>query len=241
MKYALFSDMHGNLEAYKAVADELEGEKGIRYFCIGDIVGYGADPKPCIRLTRKLDPVIVCGNHDWASVGLTSVEYFNEHAKKAVLWTASELGKRDADYLRSLDLIYKDRDMTLVHGTLMNPELFNYVFDLQTARRMMELMTTRVGFIGHSHVPGIFIMNGDSVEYTEAAKVNMRDDRRYLVNVGSVGQPRDGDPRASFCVWDRDAGTVEIKRAVYDVGKAQMKIREAGLPDFLARRLGEGR
>ena len=244
MKYAIFSDIHGNLEAYQAVLGALRKEGELKYFCVGDIVGYGADPAACIKATKRLNPVIVCGNHDWAAVGLTSMEYFNDYAKKAALWTASVLGKEDKDYLSSLKLTYTDEEMTLVHGTLMRPGRFEYVFDFDTAYRMMELMATKIAFIGHSHVPGIFFMEGDNVEYNSGPKVKYSKDsqnKKCLVNVGSVGQPRDGDWRASYCVWDKDAGTLEIKRVEYDVAKARKKILDAGLPEILAERLRKGR
>jgi len=241
MKYAIFSDMHGNLEAYKAVLSALEKEGKLKYFCLGDIVGYGADPKACIAMTKEIDPVLVCGNHDWAAVGLASTEYFNDYAKMAVLWTSSVLDEGDKEYLRSLKLTYLDKDMTLVHGTLMRPELFEYVFDIDTAYKMMSIMSTKMAFIGHSHVPGIFTLEGKNIEYTAVRKISISKDKKYLVNVGSVGQPRDGDWLASFCIWDRDARTIEIKRVEYDINKARQKIIDAGLPLFLAERLGEGR
>lgn len=241
MKYAIFSDIHGNLEAYESVLKALKREKRLKYFCAGDIVSYGADPVACIKITRKLNPVIVGGNHDWASVGLTPIEYFNDYARKSVLWTASSLDEKGKDYLRSLPLIYIDNEITMVHGTLMRPEDFEYIFDLDTAYKMTNLMVTRIGFVGHSHVPGIFTLENGKIEYTKGPKVKIEKQKRYLVNVGSVGQPRDGDWRASFAIFDRDAGTIEIRRVEYDLPKAQKKILDAGLPEILAERLSEGR
>jgi len=241
MKYAVFSDMHGNLEAYQAVLSALEREDIHKYYCVGDIVGYGADPSVCIDITKRLNPVIVCGNHDWAAAGLTSAENFNPYAKKAVLWTASVLTDEEKDNLRSLKLTYEDEDATLVHGTLMEPEDFGYVFDSETAYNMMNLMKTQVSFIGHSHSPVVFTLYKDKIEYTADPVFKVQEGRKYLVNVGSVGQPRDGDSRAAFCIWDRAARLIEIRRVEYDIGKAQKKILDAGLPGILAERLGEGR
>lgn len=241
MKYAIFSDMHSNLEAYQSVLNAFRKEGELKYFCIGDIVGYGADPVACLELTKELDPIVVCGNHDWAAVELASIEYFNDHAKRAVLWTASALGKDDKDYLRSLQLTYADDDLAMVHGTLMRPEYFDYVFDFQTAYQMIKLMPAKIAFIGHSHVPGIFCLKDEKIEYAAGSKIKIGQDKRYLVNVGSIGQPRDGDWRPSYCIWDKDAGTIEIKRIEYNIDKAQKKIIEAGLPGFLATRLSEGR
>jgi diadenosine tetraphosphatase ApaH/serine/threonine PP2A family protein phosphatase len=241
MKYIIFSDIHGNIEAYNAVINVLPKEEGTKYFCVGDIVGYGADPIECITATKKLEPVIVCGNHDWACVGLMSTEYFNETAKKAVKWTSSVLNSEHRDYLKKLDLIYKDSDLTLVHGTLMQPESFRYIFDYKTAYQMMNLMETNIGFIGHSHIPGVFFLEGDKIGYTRRPKIDLEKDGKYLINVGSIGQPRDGDWRACFCIWDRQAGTIEMRRVEYDISAAQRKILEAGLPPALAARLGDGR
>lgn len=233
--------MHGNFEAYEAVLDALNKEGAVKNFCVGDIVGYGADPAACIEATIKSGAVAVCGNHDWAAVGLTSLEHFNHYAKEAAIWTASNLREKDREYLKSLKLTYVDDDITLVHGALMHPELFEYVIDPRTAHRMMSLMETKIAFIGHSHVPGIFRSEKDKVEYTQAPEVLIEDGKKYLVNVGSVGQPRDGDKRASYCIWDKDKRLLRIKRAEYDIETAQKKILDAGLPEILSERLSEGR
>ena len=240
-RYAVFSDVHGNLEAYKSFLDTIQKEDCSRNFCAGDIVGYGADPRECILLTRQLAPVVVCGNHDWGSVDLTSIEYFNDNAKQAVLWTASILGDDEKEYLKGLPLSYTDDELTMVHGTLMRPESFDYILDFKTAYQMMKMMPTRMAFIGHSHVPGIFSLKDDRISYTAEPKLAISDDMSYLINVGSIGQPRDGDWRPSYCIWDKDQGTIELKRIAYDVKKAQEKIIEAGLPEYLASRLSEGR
>ncbi len=241
MKYAIFSDMHGNQEAYESVLNDVAKENPDKYFCVGDIVGYGANPNECLKMTKSLAPVAVCGNHDWASVELTSIEYFNEYARQALLWTSSGLTDEDKDYLRSLHLTYADDDLTMVHGTWMRPENFDYVFDFQTASRMTKMIPTKIGFIGHSHVAGAFFVEDGQQEYSVQSKIKIERDKSYLINVGSVGQPRDGDRRASYCIWDKDKGTIETRRVEYDIEKAKKKIVEAGLPRFLATRLSEGR
>jgi len=241
MKYVIFSDIHGNLEAYKSFLAAARKEGKAKYYCVGDIVGYGADPNECVELTIALDPTIVCGNHDWGSVDLTSLEYFNESARQAVIWTKSKLRPANADYLRSLKLTHEDDELTLVHGAIMKPERYGYVYDLQTAQKMLERILTNIAFIGHSHVPGIFTLDNGKVTYTARPKITVEEGKRYLVNVGSVGQPRDGDWRASYYIWDRDANTLELKRIEYDLAGAQKKIKAEGLPGFLATRLGEGR
>lgn len=241
MKYAIFSDMHGNLEAYTAVLNEMRKEGPSRYICAGDIVGYGADPSECIRLTKEIDPVIVCGNHDWAAVGKTSIEYFNEYAKRAVLWTSSALTAEEKGYLEALDLVHVDQEISLVHGTLMRPESFDYVFNAGTAYAVLDMMKTRVGIIGHTHVPAIYSLEDGKLDRTPGSIKQMSRGGKYLINVGSIGQPRDGDPRAAYCIWDIDTDTIEIKRVQYDIGKAQRKMLDAGLPERLAHRLMRGR
>lgn len=241
MKYAIFSDIHGNLEAYQAVLNSLKGEGRVKYICVGDIVGYGADPEECIHITKRLGPIVIAGNHDWAAVNKTALDYFNDYAKKAVQWTSGEINADEKQYLKALELIYISKDMTVVHGTLMRPEMFEYAFDYATAHRMLKLMETSIAFIGHTHVPGIFSLNKDRVEYGSGPTVKISASKKYLVNVGSIGQPRDGDPRASYCIWDTNSGKIEIRRVDYDIEKTQKKIIDAGLPEFLAKRLSEGR
>lgn len=241
MKYAVFSDMHGNLEAYQSVLDAMKKEGPSKYFCVGDIVSYGADPSACIDMTKDLNPAIVCGNHDRAAAGLTPLEYFTDYARAAVLWTRGVLMEEDREYLGSLKLAYIDKDLTMVHGTLSQPALFEYVFDFDTAYRMLARAETPVSFIGHSHSPGIFMLDDGKLDFTKGPKIRIEKDKKYLVNAGSVGQPRDGDWRAAFCIWDRDTAAIEIKRVEYDIKTAQKKILAAGLPKILAERLSEGR
>lgn len=240
MKYAVFADMHANLEAYQAVLGSIEREKVDKYFCVGDVVGYGADPAGCIEITEELDCVTVAGNHDWATVGLVDIGYFNPHAKTAVLWTREAISTRNAEYLKKLQLVYEDDELTMVHGTLNRPEEFQYVPDTRAAYPTMEIMKTKITFIGHSHAAGIFTLENGEPGYSVKPKVNIEPQKKYLVNVGSVGQPRDRDWRAAFCIYDRDNQSIEIKRVEYDIKKTQKKILKAGLPEVLAHRLAEG-
>lgn len=241
MKYAIFSDVHGNLEAFKAVLEAMSGEKPGKYLCVGDIVGYGADPAECIKMTQGLNPETVAGNHDWAVGELVDAGYFNSSAKAAVLWARENLTKKDLGYLKSLKLTYQNSHISMVHGTLDCPEAFSYVLNGYTAARTMALMPTPLCFIGHSHVAGTFCDAKGIVNYTPGGKVKVDPGNKYLVNVGSVGQPRDGDPRASYCIYDTKKAYVEIKRVSYDIKTAQRKILKQGLPEILASRLSEGR
>jgi predicted phosphodiesterase len=241
MRYAILGDIHSNLEAYEAVLAELKDEKDLKYFSVGDIVGYGADPVAAIEITRSLGTTSVCGNHDWAAAGLIETSDFNPNAEAAILWTKDILGIGDIEYLKGLELVYENSDLTLVHGTLNRPEDFDYVLDTYIAYKMMMLAKTKVSFIGHSHIAGIFILEDDMPRYTVKQSITIEPDAKYLVNVGSVGQPRDGDWRAAYCIYDTGKKTLEIRRAEYDVKKAMNKILKAGLPKMLAYRLAEGR
>jgi predicted phosphodiesterase len=241
MRYGIFSDVHSNLEAFESVIKVMENEKLDAYMCIGDIVGYGADPSSCIKLTKELTHNVICGNHDWASVGLFDTSYFNAFAKEAVYWTAKVLSKTEKDYLRSLKISYEQSNFEAVHGSLIEPERFHYILDLYSALQNFAVMRKQICFIGHSHSPVIFYKSGENILYTKLTKIELDKNTSYIVNVGSVGQPRDGDPRASYVVYDEDNSIVEIKRVSYNVRKAQNKILDADLPFVLAKRLSEGR
>ncbi len=242
MRYAIFSDVHSNREALQAVLKALEEEQVDKYLCAGDIVGYAADPKECIDTVRPLAEAVVAGNHDWASAGMVAIDYFNPFAKEAVLWTTRTLGKQDISFLGSLQLTYRNEDLTMVHGTLDEPEEFNYLVDEHSARLTFGALEGRVCFLGHSHIAGIFVKDGrGAVRYLKEPCVAIEDNSQYIVNVGSVGQPRDGDPRAAYCVYDTAERQICIKRAGYDVERARGKIIEAGLPAILGDRLLSGR
>jgi len=242
MCYAVVSDIHGNLEALESVLSAVSEERVDGYLFVGDVVGYGADPKECIKLLKSLDPAVaIAGNHDWGAIDKLDVSYFSEAAMAAIICTKRTLDDGELEYLRSFPLSYEDEKLTLVHGTLNMPEEFYYISDTEDAYVSLSLMKNPVCFIGHSHVPGIFTSDHTKVEYVESANVKLDSERRYLVNVGSVGQPRDGNPDASFAIYDDEELTVELKRARYDVKKAQAKILKAGLPAQLADRLSEGK
>ena len=242
MCYYVLSDIHGNLEALQAVLDDISKDKKGEYLSAGDIVVYGADPKACIKIVKSLSPkVLIAGNHDWGAIGLADIEYFNEYAKEAVIWTKGVLIKNESNYLKSFSLVHIDKTFTVVHGSLNSPENFYYILNSVEAYFTFNLMKTSLCFIGHSHIPGTFCLDGNRVDYTTKTKIKIENSKKYIVNAGSIGQPRDGDPRASYAIYDEDKGEVEIKRVVYDVGRAQKKILGAGLPKLLASRLSEGR
>ena len=251
MRYAVLSDIHSNLEALTAVLDSLAPERIDRYLCLGDVVGYGADPSACLQRLQSCEAVIVGGNHDLACVGKLGTEWFNDAARAAVLWTREHLSFSDLDFLRRFPLITTVEPFTLVHGTLRHPQRFDYLVDVGQAVDTITTCRTLMCLAGHTHLPCVIEYDRAQRRLTriltttaELVEVSFRDDPsalRYLVNPGSIGQPRDGDPRASVAVIDTDQHRISIRRIPYDVATAQQKIRKAGLPGFLADRLAAGR
>ena len=242
MRYAIFADIHANLEAFEAVLQALASECIEQYLCVGDIVGYSANPRECIHRLKQLNPITVCGNHDWASAGLLDTSYFNPYAKEAVVWTEEQLSAEDKQFLRGLKLTYNNELLTLVHGTLNNPEQFHYIYDAYTAKETLKLTDTNICFVAHSHIPVVLLKERDNrINFSLKSEIEISPKVVYVVNLGSVGQPRDGDPRASFCIYDSDKRIVEIRRINYNIKEAQNKIIKAGLPGTLAGRLAEGR
>lgn len=238
MRYGIFSDVHSNLEALEEVIKAYKKESIDKYLCVGDIVGYAANPKECIEKVQTLVAATAAGNHDWGSTGKFPADYFNPEAKTAVIWSGQQLNAKEKYYLDSLGLVYKNEDLTLVHGTLDNPGEFKYMDNGYQAFLSFKSLETKLCFIGHSHVPGVFIKDKDNnISYTNESKIFLKKDCQYIVNVGSTGQPRDGDNRACYCVFDADKKEIEIKRLDYDIKTAAKKIIDSGLPRFLAERL----
>ena len=240
MKYAIVSDIHANLEAFTAVLEVIEKENCDKIICLGDIVGYGANPRECVELVRKHEMATIAGNHDFACIGKTNINYFNTYAKEATLWTREVTTEEDKTFMRELPLVDYHDNFTVVHGTLYSPELFDYIQTTYDAYLSLQLLENQVCFLGHSHVP-ITFFQGEMISYTLASEIKLEKGVRALVNVGSVGQPRDDNPKASFAIYDVDNEVVRITRVKYDIEKAGQKIRDAGLPAPLAERLKFGR
>jgi len=242
MRYGIFSDVHSNLEALEAVILAFQKEEIDRYLCLGDIVGYGANPKECIQKVRSLTDICCAGNHDWATVNLFALDYLNSEAAFAVLWTKRLLNAQEKSYLEALKLVYKNKDLVLVHGTLDNPQEFNYLTNVYIAEETFRLMETNICFIGHTHIPSIFNKVGnDHVYCFKESNIRLEEKSKYIINVGSVGQPRDGNPKAAFCVYDTKTKEVQIKRTGYDIKTARKKILNEEMPEFLGDRLIIGR
>ncbi|MBI4342785.1 MAG: metallophosphoesterase family protein [Candidatus Omnitrophica bacterium] len=250
MRYAVLSDIHSNLEALTAVLDALASERIDRYLCLGDAIGYGADPSACLERLQACEAVAVSGNHELGCLGTLDLDWFHEAAKAAILWTRDHLSFTELNLLRRWPLKTAEGPCTLVHATLRHPERFEYLIDAGQAVETLAWCQTPFCLAGHTHLPCV-------VEYDRASRQLVRvitqpqeladvtltghSARRVLVNPGSIGQPRDGDPRASVAVIDEEARRVSIHRVAYDVTAAQQKIRQAGLPGLLADRLAVGR
>lgn len=238
MRYGIFSDVHSNLEALIAAVEAYKKEGIDRYLCIGDIVGYASNPRECVEEIQALAPLAVAGNHDWAAVGLFSTEYFNREANDAVLWTKENLDEKSRRFLEGLKLIYKNEDLFLAHSTLDNPGDFNYMTDISASLESFNLLENNICFVGHTHVAGFFAKekNGPII-YRENDVIDIKKENKYIVNVGSLGQPRDGNAKAAYCIYDTEKREVLIKRIGYNIKRAREKIFEAGLPKFFGNRL----
>jgi len=240
MRYGILSDIHGNLEALQAVVDRCKKEGVEGFLCLGDIVGYGANPRECLDMIRQLKAVSVAGNHDWAVSGRLDPVYFNWTAKAAVVWTKKQISSDDIAFLKSLEPVFKNGEVILTHGTLNEPERFHYMAYMLQAEETFRLMDRSVCFIGHTHAPQIIIEQDETSRRSDTLKVTIDPESKYIINAGSVGQPRDGNAMAAYCMYDTDTRLVEVKRAPYDIKTAQEKILKAGLPASLAQRLSVG-
>jgi predicted phosphodiesterase len=242
MTYAIISDIHGNLEAFLSVVKYIEShqEKIDRVICLGDVVGYGADPGECIRISREISDVILAGNHDFAVCEQTSIEDFNSYAKEAVLWSRDTLNEDEISFLKKLPLKHEEEIIDFVHSSLYRPEFWRYLFSTYDTHIDFRILEKKILFVGHTHVPIIFEDDGKNVKALSPSELSLNSHNKYIINPGSVGQPRDRDPRASFAIFDSDREYIEIVRIEYDIKKAQKKILDAGLPEILATRLDYG-
>jgi len=242
LKWAVLSDIHGNLEAFNAVLDCLSKEGIDRVAFLGDIVGYGANPNECIDLLKDIADIMVAGNHDYGAVGLTDTSNLNPVARAAIEWTAKELSTVNRNFLSGFHLISIIDDITFVHSTPYNPQNWDYLSYRDDLTMNFDSFKTRICFIGHSHIPVVFKKDkGERVSLSKALIVRLEEGARYLINVGSVGQPRDGIPDAAFGIYDAKECVFTLKRSPYDIGTAQKKIIKAGLPERLAARIAVGR
>jgi predicted phosphodiesterase len=242
MRIALYSDVHGNLEALNAVLKDMNREEVDKKYCLGDLVGYGPNPNECIETVRENAEIILAGNHDWAAVGLTAKTYFNPYALESLEWTIKQLTDENREFLKTLVPNAIAGDLELAHATPLEPTQWRYILSLQDAMDNYLSMETKLCFIGHSHIPSImeFADENNIIPIYDIYKV-LEKNRKYLINVGSVGQPRDSNREACYLVYDDKERNVEYRRVEYEIAKVQKKMKKHKFPEYIIKRLSEGR
>lgn len=245
MRLAVFSDIHANLEALETVLNDAGAQSVHRWFCLGDIVGYGANPNQCIERIRAL-PKLNCllGNHDAAAIWRYSPYAMTKDATQAILWTIDRLSKRNNAYLQQRPSTLAMGNILFSHANPYNPEAYRYVINNKYAQRSFRATREQLLFVSHSHRPMIITRKNmfQTVFFppTGSLTCDLSRKKRQIINCGSVGQPRDRDPRACYCILDTRQNTIEFRRLEYDYVRTGQKIKEAGLSDYLARRLAKG-
>ncbi|HEV2261192.1 MAG TPA: metallophosphoesterase family protein [Candidatus Rubrimentiphilum sp.] len=241
MRYAVVSDIHGNLESLQAAFALLRPDD--RILCLGDIVGYGPDPNACVQMIRDRATETVLGNHEVAAVDNFGVEYFNPAARSAIEWTQGVLDKPNAEWLNSLSYEVRHPEFLMVHGAPVH--YFEYILDKRRAKAAFERTDAPIIFVGHTHVAEYYVLEPDgSVGHEHrqhGGELILDPQKRYIIDVGSVGQPRDLNPQPSFVFYEPHERRVQWVRYDYPIAKVQEKIRVAGLPEVLAVRLDQGR
>lgn len=240
MHCAVMADVHSNLEALEAVLRDIEKKKIPDMIFLGDAVGYGPDPNKCLEILRDACSVLIAGNHDRAATCPDDTEHFNEYAKAAVLWTREELSEENKAFIEALALTteMKDDGVLLVHSTPKEPEAWHYLLTLWDAEINFNYFDQRICMLGHSHQPFVIerLPSGEMV--IQSKEISLGSSARYILNAGSVGQPRDRDPRACYMMIDGEK--VEFVRIAYDIEKTQKKMHDSGLPLPLIERLARG-
>jgi predicted phosphodiesterase len=247
MRIAVVSDIHANLAALEAVLAHASNDSAVdAVWCLGDTVGYGPQPSECIARLKEASAVWVAGNHERAATGAIGVEEFNPDAAVAALWTREQLAKDEAGLLDGLPEVLTHDGCTLVHGTLRWP-IWEYLASEEAALAHMQMMETVFGFVGHTHVPLLAVQEPEQPDDCELFRLNdgavvrLGGEEKLVINPGSVGQPRDGDPRASYAIYDTSEQTVTVMRVEYEVNATQRLMAEAELPRWLIERLSFGR
>ena len=229
MKYAIISDIHSNLEALQKAFEIIDKKKVDVIICLGDIVGYGANPNECVNIVKERCSIVLLGNHDNAAIDTTNASDFNHLARAAIQWTHDELTEESAKYLASLPYTAAKENLFFVHSSPRTPEAWDYILSREEAIYAFQFFSEKICFIGHTHVPGIFSLSN------KVREINQNE--RYIINVGSIGQPRDGNPMLSFGIFDIDQWSYQHIRSPYDIQTASMKIMERGLPQELSIRI----
>lgn len=243
MRYAIIADIHANLAAFEAVLADMERQGGVdKIWCLGDVVGYGPDPHECIELLRETDHICVAGNHDWAAIGKVDTANFNSDAAAACRWTARQLSSSDVKYLEDLPLVIEEDNFTLVHGSPREP-IWEYLISIGIAEENFARFKTQFCLVGHSHVPLAFSYDENGTCTANRFLPDVRlflGNVRLIINPGGVGQPRDGDPKASYAIYDSETRQIRLYRVNYDIRSTQDRMVGYGLPLRLVARLSYG-
>ena len=232
MRIGIISDIHGNLPALETVLEELKKRNADVVYCLGDTVGYGPFPNECVNLVRERCAQVLKGNHDSGLVGETPLEDFNQHGLKAIVWSQKQVTRENQEYLRGLPFTAVENSLTLAHSSPFSPEAWTYILSMRAAKENFAAFSTNLCFIGHTHVP---VIVGEDSSINKFKK-----NGRFIINVGSVGQPRDGNPDAAMGMYDTELGVYNLVRVPYDVERTAKAIIDAQLPEFLATRLSQG-
>ena len=242
MRCAIIADIHANLAAFSEVLGDIERRGGVEeVWCLGDVVGYGPDPHDCLELLRQYNHVCVAGNHDWVAIGKLDTSAFNPDAAAACRWTAQQLSPGDIEYLEDLPLVIEKGDFTLAHGSPRDP-IWEYMLSTSIAMENFTFFQSQFCLVGHSHVPLIFKYGEDTCSLSQfLPNIGLVLGRnRLIINPGGVGQPRDGDPRASYAIYDSEARLVRLYRVSYDIDATQAAMVKHNLPVHLVARLSYG-
>lgn len=244
MLYGICSDIHSNAIAFQAVLQSMESYNVERRICLGDLVGYGPDVNESVRLARENMDVCIVGNHDSVALNWESCAGFNPYARQAIEWTQSQLSEESKEYMNNLQYVHEEDDICFVHASPLSPADWVYITDLEDALDAFDHFSGKYCFVGHTHSPVIVAMHDGEFAIPKVVEdlfYTLEPGERLLVNVGSVGQPRDRNPKASWCLFDTETETVRIIRVPYDIELVQNRMRDLGISDFLIERLGVGR
>ena len=239
MKYAILSDIHSNLEALETALAHIKKNKVDQIISLGDVVGYGANPSECLAIVKQNCEVTIMGNHDQAVEDFGLRSWFNEYAREAIKWTGEVLKPQEKKIIRTFDSIIVDKknNITWTHGSIHEPQEYHYLLNDYQVAASFKRLETKIGFFGHTHIPELFSLKSDEGRYLPEGTYQFGKGDRYLINPGSLGQPRDHNPKLSFAYFDTDQLMLEIIRLDYDNHKTAAKIKKAGLPAYLAERL----
>ncbi len=239
-RVAVISDIHSNLEALMAVLEDIEDEKVEKIYCCGDIIGYGANPNECVEEIKKRNIPVVLGNHDSAALKLTDVSHFNEIARSAILWTRKNTSAENLKWIEGLPYTIKAPPFFIVHASPKDPKQWNYILTMGDARLNFQYFDEQICFLGHSHQPFFIELHDKNLYCPTQNTISIKEGYRYLINVGSVGQPRDRNANAAYVICDLSDNSIQLKRVPYDIPSAQQKIIDAGIPQELAERIAFG-